>query len=80
MAIRDWVGAYKEGREKFKASIDENFKKVEDFFNTASVESLFNIPDFRSKMSRSFTTRKNPQVSKIEICQVSEGENFGLTG
>jgi uncharacterized coiled-coil DUF342 family protein len=35
-AIRDWVGAYKEGREKFKASMDENFKKVEEFFKTAS--------------------------------------------
>ncbi|WP_373498843.1 hypothetical protein [Desulfococcus sp.] len=30
--IRDWVGSYKEGREKFRASIDESFKKVEDFF------------------------------------------------
>lgn len=30
--VRDWLGAYKEGRQKFKASIDENFKKVEDFF------------------------------------------------
>lgn len=30
--IRNWVGGYKEGRQKFKASIDENFKKVEDFF------------------------------------------------
>jgi hypothetical protein len=35
-AIRDWVGAYKEGREKFKSTIDENFKKVEEFFNSAS--------------------------------------------
>jgi hypothetical protein len=35
-AIRDWVGAYREGREKFKASMDENFKKVEAFFKTAS--------------------------------------------
>jgi polyhydroxyalkanoate synthesis regulator phasin len=34
--IRDWVGAYKEGREKYKASMDENFKKVEEFFKTAS--------------------------------------------
>jgi hypothetical protein len=35
-AIRDWVGAYEEGRKKFKATVDENFKKVEEFFKTAS--------------------------------------------
>jgi len=35
-AIRDWVAAYKEGREKFKASVDESFKKVETYFNTES--------------------------------------------
>lgn len=33
-ALRDWVGACKEGREKFKATVDENFKKVEEFFKT----------------------------------------------
>ena len=31
-AINDWVKAYKEGRESFKKTVDENFKKVEDFF------------------------------------------------
>ena len=31
-AINDWVKAYKEGRENFKKTVDENFKKVEDFF------------------------------------------------
>ena len=35
-AIRDWAGAYKEARGKFKATVDENFKKVEEFFKTAS--------------------------------------------
>jgi hypothetical protein len=35
-AIRDWVSAYKEEREKFKASVDQSFKKVEAFFNTES--------------------------------------------
>ena len=34
--VRDWIGAYRDGREKFKASMDENFKKVEEFFKTAS--------------------------------------------
>ena len=31
-AINDWVKAYKEGRENLKKTVDENFKKVEDFF------------------------------------------------
>ena len=32
-AINDWVKAYKKGREEFKKVVDENFKKVEDFFS-----------------------------------------------
>lgn len=32
-AINDWVKAYKKGREDFKKGVDENFKKVEDFFS-----------------------------------------------
>ena len=31
-AINEWVKAYKKGREDFKKSVDENFKKVEDTF------------------------------------------------
>ncbi len=34
-AISEWVKAYKGGREKFKKGVDENFKKVEDFFKGA---------------------------------------------
>ncbi len=30
--IGEWVDAYKKGREDFKKSVDESFKKVEDFF------------------------------------------------
>ena len=33
-AINDWVKAYKKGREDFKKTVDENFEKVEDFFNS----------------------------------------------
>ena len=33
-AINDWVKAYKKGREEFKKVVDDNFKKVEDFFST----------------------------------------------
>ena len=31
-AIEDWIGAYKNGCEDFKKTVDDNFKKVEDFF------------------------------------------------
>jgi hypothetical protein len=31
-AVADWINAYKRGREGFKAAIDDNYKKVEDFF------------------------------------------------
>jgi hypothetical protein len=31
-AIEDWIRAYKTGCEDFKKSVDDNFKKVEDFF------------------------------------------------
>ena len=31
-AIEEWVKSYKTGRETFKKSVDESFKKVEDFF------------------------------------------------
>jgi hypothetical protein len=32
-AISDWMNAYKKGCDDFKNAVDENFKKVEDFFN-----------------------------------------------
>jgi hypothetical protein len=31
-AIDEWIAAYKKGREEYKALVDENFKKVEEFF------------------------------------------------
>ena len=34
-AINDWTNAYKKGCEDFKKAVDENFKKVEDFFATS---------------------------------------------
>jgi hypothetical protein len=35
-AIRDWVAAYKNGREEFKTNVDQSFKKVEEFFEGAA--------------------------------------------
>jgi polyhydroxyalkanoate synthesis regulator phasin len=32
-AISEWMNAYKKGSDDFKNIVDENFKKVEDFFN-----------------------------------------------
>ena len=31
-AVTDWIKAYKRGREDFKAAVDDNYKKAEDFF------------------------------------------------
>lgn len=31
-AVADWVKAYKRGRDDFKAAVDDNYKKVEEFF------------------------------------------------
>ena len=31
-AVTDWIKAYKLGREDFKIAVDDNYKKVEDFF------------------------------------------------
>lgn len=32
--INDWVQAYKKGCEDFKRLVDENFKRVDDFFTS----------------------------------------------
>jgi hypothetical protein len=34
--VDEWVKAYTQGREEFKKVVDENFKKVEDFFNQSA--------------------------------------------
>ena len=31
--ITDWVEAYKKGRENFKKIVDDNFQKVEEYFD-----------------------------------------------
>jgi uncharacterized coiled-coil DUF342 family protein len=31
-AINDWINTYKKGREDFRASADESYKKVADYF------------------------------------------------
>ena len=37
-AISGWVDAFKKGRKDFKKGVDENFKRVEDFFTTFDKE------------------------------------------
>jgi hypothetical protein len=31
-SVTDWLKAYKRGREDFKAAVDDNYRKVEEFF------------------------------------------------
>ena len=31
-AVNEWLKTYKEGRETFKQSVNESYKKVEDYF------------------------------------------------
>ena len=31
-AVYDWIKAYKRGRMDFKAAVEDNYKKVEEFF------------------------------------------------
>ncbi|GAB6904251.1 conserved hypothetical protein [Desulfosarcina cetonica] len=33
-ALNEWVDAFKKGRETYKKSVDDAFKKVEDYFTT----------------------------------------------
>ena len=33
--IEEWMGACKNGSEDFKRVVDDNFKKVEDFFSSS---------------------------------------------
>ena len=37
-AVTDWINAYKRGREDFKAAVNHNYKKVEDFFAVLTKE------------------------------------------
>lgn len=34
-AVNEWVKTYKRGRDAYKTSVDESYKKVRDFFMTA---------------------------------------------
>ena len=36
--VTDWINTYKKGRDEFKNSADESFKKVESFFNAKKPE------------------------------------------
>ena len=31
--LKQWIGAYKKGRDDLKKTVDENFKKVEEYFS-----------------------------------------------
>jgi hypothetical protein len=38
-AINEWVKTYKKGRSEFKATVDDSFKKVDDFFEGFNKET-----------------------------------------
>jgi hypothetical protein len=31
--VDEWIKAYKQGRDEFKKMVEENYKKVEEYFN-----------------------------------------------
>ena len=39
-AINEWVKAYKKGREDFKATVDNSYKKVTDYFAKTEKEEV----------------------------------------
>lgn len=38
-AINEWLKAYKKGRSDFKATVDDSYKKVDDFFTSFNKET-----------------------------------------
>jgi hypothetical protein len=36
--VNQWMNAYKKGQEDYKKVVDDNFKKVEDYFNSLGKE------------------------------------------
>jgi hypothetical protein len=38
--LHDWINAYKKGREDFKATADENYKRVTDYFADFQKEAV----------------------------------------
>jgi polyhydroxyalkanoate synthesis regulator phasin len=58
--IADWMKAYKEGREEFKTAVDENYKKVEEFFTG---DDKFKEPN-AVKVSSAKKAKKEPKAAK----------------
>lgn len=38
-AVANWIGAYKEGRSKYKEAVEKNFRKVETYFSGSETEA-----------------------------------------
>jgi len=43
-AIEEWLKAYKQGRDNFKTTVDDSYKKVDDFFQDTNKESKTKAP------------------------------------
>jgi hypothetical protein len=53
-AVTDWINAYKRGREGFKAAVDDNYRKVEEYFASADKG---NVVDFFVNIEKTGKTK-----------------------
>jgi hypothetical protein len=53
-AVTDWIKAYKRGREDFKAAVDDNYRKVEEYFAGADKG---NVVDFFVNIEKTGKTK-----------------------
>ena len=53
-AVTDWLKAYKRGREEFKATVDDNYRKVEEYFASADKG---NVVDFFVNIEKTGKTK-----------------------
>jgi polyhydroxyalkanoate synthesis regulator phasin len=66
-AITDWMKAYKKGREELKTAVDDNYKKVEEFFTgyDKAVKSETVEEPKAVKVSPAKKVRKEPNTVKV---------------
>ena len=72
-AIADWIKAYKKGREEFKTAVDENYKKVEEYFmgydKVKEPKAVMVRPAKKAikepKAVRAIPAKKEPKAAKL---------------
>jgi hypothetical protein len=65
-AVTDWVKAYKQGREDFKAVVDDNYRKVEDFFAGADKGKVADFMVNVGKTVKTIETGKTVKTGKTK--------------